>query len=257
MTKLFILAEIILIGLIGSAAAATPVPDPQPSQKVIRLDGESVTWLLVHGPFQVKVVPGNKAGLHLTIPQDMESKVKATLEGGILSLDFEGFKENEKVDANWKPEFIATVWVDDLRKIEGSVAARITFDGKLRGENLELELGTAAALTGLDWEGNGKGNVTLDINTASHVKDVRFSNARSMKLEVSTAAHLSGKFLKTEQVEVECSTAANAEIEVDTDKVSVEAESAGNVKLAGKAKRFSVETGSGGNVTSHKLKVTK
>jgi len=101
----------------------------------------------------------------------------------------------------------------------------------------------------------GKLLITTDLNIRSaRSKKIHLTVPEIHSLEISSAAHVrANNLLKTEEFEIEVSSAGRCEIQVETRSLSVEVSSAGRVSLAGNADEFKAKISSAGYVDAYEL----
>lgn len=214
----------------------------------------------ISAPFEVEIKKGTPAVV-ATVDPDLVSKVKFEYSGsGILEVSMtESMKMNKS-----RSELKLSIYTNKLDLIEAGSASRINVESVFDSESLDIELSSAARLTGTF---NVKTNVKIECSSAAkaeiavNAKNItaECSSASQLELkgvcemldlETSSASKIDAGACNAVQAKVSASGASKISVQAQ-EKFWLEASGASKISYSGNGKIESVDT-SGASTVSRK-----
>jgi hypothetical protein len=175
--------------------------------------------LKVSSAIKVVLTMGDKESVVVEAKDDVLSKIKSEVKGGVLLLHCEGEIKNGS-------EMTAYVTAKQIKDLDVSGASQLKLTNTLEGDKLEVEASGAASLN-LDLKVK---TLDADIDGATMLKVTGVATA--LKVEVEGASEFKGSDLKSEEVEIEASGASHASV-IANKNIKIHATGASNVTYKG------------------------
>lgn len=167
-------------------------------------DFGDITRLSAGNTFQVHVTEGNSGTVKVVYDSELENYMKISYSTANERLSLGMIQNLPRTIRNLKyPPIHVYLEMDRISSIDISGAAEVTFDGKFRADDLDIDISGASHMSGLDASGQ---NLDLDCSGASEASfSVNFSKEVNMDMSGAVKVYCSGEF---GTCEVSCSGAS-------------------------------------------------
>lgn len=207
---------------------------------------------------EAEIVKSDKERVVISAPENIIDEILVDNDGGKLHIHY---KTGIRVMNNHR--VTAKIYTKDFSKLIANSAADIVVKDKFTQEKTDIEISSAAKITGdmeandfdisVDSSGNFEGKiwaVDLDVDASSAASITMSGKAKNADISSSSASSISAREVTAENVIAEASSGASVEISV-TSKIDAEASSGGSVNAykKGNVTNVTKNESSGGSVT--------
>lgn len=234
--------------LLTLAATAIALFTANAEEKTKTYDFGDITSINAGGTYQIHVTEGKSKKVKVVYDDAIEKyqNLDVRYSGGTLNL----FIRQEKPLKSWTNNTQIHVYLemDDVYGIDLSGAAKATFSGEFRSENLDLDISGAAAVTELCVYGH---HLEADITGAANA-DVTGNFSKKIEVDISGAAKLTLK-ADAEILEADISGASKFNCTGEFKECEISCTGASNAELAGKAGKADYECSGASNIDGQDL----
>jgi putative autotransporter adhesin-like protein len=189
-----------------------------------------IELILVQGTEEALAVSANTP--------EYRNNIKTSVENGVLRITYDNSVWKKQNNRRLKA-YVSAIKIDD---IDVSSGASVKVDGKVKSENLGIDVSSGATF-------KGEIDVTKVVVDQSSGSVVDISGvAGSIKVDGSSGSVFNGYDLAAENGEADISSGAVVHLNINKE-LSAEATSGGSISYKGKGVIRNIKTGSGGSIS--------